>query len=928
MNTISTAKIRCIIVTVVLALLIPSYVKAGILRVEAFIDGRSQLKIRGNTAQWHHINWDAPGRWGGANYATVINGDNWFPIWPDVPDGKNTSCNCDSDIYSGVNPPLSLSAQTVMVNHIQARNTVSIIQEPAADNNYELIVDFNDNPIGGPVWYMIELQLTVPGTLQFSAATYSVNENGGSATITVTRAGGSNGAVGVSYTTSNGNASAGSDYTTASGTLSWADGDTSDKTFSVPITNDNVYEGDETVNLTLSSPTGGATLGSPNTAVLTIIDNEQPPVGTLQFSAATYNVNENGGIATITVTRTGGSNGAVGVSYTTSNGTASAGSDYTTTSGTLSWANGDTSDKTFSVPITNDNVYEGDETVNLTLNSPTGGATLGSLNTAVLTIVDMPVGTLQFSAATYNVNENGGSATITVTRTGGSNGAVGVSYTTSNGTASAGSDYTTTSGTLSWANGDTSNKTFSVPITDDGVYEGNETVNLTLSIPTGGATLGTPNPAVLTIIENEQPSVGTLQFSAAAYSVNKNGGSATITVTRIGGSYDAVGVSYTTSNGTARAGSDYTTASGTLSWADGDTSDKTFSVPITDQKCYKVKETVNLTLSSPTGGATLGSLNTAVLIIIVNGKAPAGALQFSAATYSVNENGGSATITVTRAGGSNGVVSVRYATKKGTARAGSDYATTSGTLSWADGDTWDKTFSVPITDDGVYEGNETVKLTLKSPKGGAILGSQKTAVLTITDNEQASAGALALSIDDAMEGETSPFLTGWWGQDEDNQHISKFWIVNPTPLLLTVEVGFFDTDSALCGCDIFTISDNGFYQLDMLYHEDDTENPAHAPKICENADGGQIKVIAYVSTKVCHKKDQKLCPPIPAIVVGDAKIAGFQASSDWSAYEFEPMLFPLPSIMGMKALPISKATLKDMQKMHKECFTTYSVQNN
>ena len=86
--------------------------------------------------------------------------------------------------------------------------------------------------------------------------------------------------------------------------------------------------------------------------------------------------------------------------------------------------------------------------------------------TADITVTDdsAPAGTLQFSSATYSVNENGGSVTITVTRTGGSNGAVGVSYATSNGTAAAGSDYTSTSGTLSWANGDTSNKTFSVPI--------------------------------------------------------------------------------------------------------------------------------------------------------------------------------------------------------------------------------------------------------------------------------------------------------------------------------------------------------------------------------------------------------------------------------------------------------------------------------
>ena len=152
--------------------------------------------------------------------------------------------------------------------------------------------------------------------------------------------------------------------------------------------------------------------------MLTIVDNETAPVGTLQFSSATYSVNENGGSILITVTRTGGSSGAVGVSYATSNVSATAGSDYTSTSGTLSWANGNTASKTFSIPIINDSVYgEGNETVNLTLSSPTGGATLGSPSTAVLTIIDTtpaPAGAIKFSSATYSVNENGGSVLITV----------------------------------------------------------------------------------------------------------------------------------------------------------------------------------------------------------------------------------------------------------------------------------------------------------------------------------------------------------------------------------------------------------------------------------------------------------------------------------------------------------------------------------
>ena len=456
--------------------------------------------------------------------------------------------------------------------------------------------------------------------------------------------------------------------------------------------------------------------------------------GTLQFSAATYSVDEDAGTATITVTRTGGSDGAVSVDYATSNGTATAGSDYTAASGTLNWTDGDSASKTFTVSITDDSSNEGNETINLTLSNVTGGAAIGTNDDAVLTIQDDDIpGTLQFSAATYSVNEDAGTATITVTRTGGSDGAVSVAYATSNGTATAGSDYTTASGTLNWADGDSAGKTFTVTITDDGTVESNETVNLTLSSPTGGATLGTNDTAVLTIQDDEVP--GVLQFSSATYSVNENAGTATITVTRTGGSDGAVSVAYATSNGTATAGSDYTTASGTLNWTDGDSASKTFPVTITDDSTGESNETINLTLSSPTGGAILGNNDDAVLTIVNDDPIP-GTLQFSAATYSVNENAGTATITVTRTVGSDGAVSVTYATSDGTATEGSDYTAPTGTtLDWTDGDGASKTFTVDITDDGDDESNETITLTLSNPTGGAILGTNDTAVLTIVDND-------------------------------------------------------------------------------------------------------------------------------------------------------------------------------------------------
>jgi parallel beta-helix repeat protein len=226
--------------------------------------------------------------------------------------------------------------------------------------------------------------------------------------------------------------------------------------------------------------------------------------GSFQFSSATFNVNEGGGSASITVLRTGGSTGAVTVNYATSNGSAAAGSDYSATSGTLSFAAGETS-KSFSIPITNDSLVEGNESLNLTLSNPMGGAVLGTPSTASLTIVDndTAAGVLQFSSATFSVGEGGRWAYITVQRTGGSTGTVTVNYQTSNGTATAGSDYVGQSGTLTFNPGQTS-KTIRIRIREDRRSEGNESLSLILTNPTGGAVLGAVNKATLTIVDNDR----------------------------------------------------------------------------------------------------------------------------------------------------------------------------------------------------------------------------------------------------------------------------------------------------------------------------------------------------------------------------------------------------------------------------------------
>ncbi len=230
----------------------------------------------------------------------------------------------------------------------------------------------------------------VPGKLRLAQANQQVDEGHGSVEITVVRDGGDDGAVSVVYATADGTAQAASDYSLTSGTLSWADGDDGPRTFDVPIFDDTFGESDETFDVTLSSPTGGAGLGPPSTLTVTIVDNDGPPPprpGSLGFVAPSFSGGEGDGTVTVTVRRTEGTDGAVTVDYATADGSAEAGSDYAAIAGTLSWADGDAAPRRFSVELLDDGLEEGNETVNLLLSSPTGGAGLGT-SSATLTIRD------------------------------------------------------------------------------------------------------------------------------------------------------------------------------------------------------------------------------------------------------------------------------------------------------------------------------------------------------------------------------------------------------------------------------------------------------------------------------------------------------------------------------------------------------------
>ena len=459
------------------------------------------------------------------------------------------------------------------------------------------------------------------GALRFSSSSYQVAQASGSLTVTVDRVGGAHGAVSVEYSTQAGTAVPGTDYTGKVGTLEWADGDATAKTFSVAIADAKGFSGTKKFHVLLWSPMSGASLGSPSNAVVTINGEGAGNSGDLSLSSSSYSVAQTAGGITITAYRTVSASGSATVAYSTTSGTASAGATFAAKSGTLQWASGDTSPKTFTVPVSDTTPFTGTQTFTVALTNPSTGATIVTPGSATVTVVGSggsAVGSLALSGSTYTVSQGSGSLTVTVDRTGGSSGTASVKYATSNGSAVAGTDYTAENGTLSWADGDASPKTFSVPISNATPFSGSKSFAITLS-GASGSTLSTPSTATASISGDAVASIGSLQFSASTYGVAQSAGTIAVTVNRTGGSAGSISVAYATSNGTAIAGTDYTATSGTLDWADGNSASQTVQIPISTATAFAGSKSFTLTLSNPTSGASLGSPSSTTVTITGSG---------------------------------------------------------------------------------------------------------------------------------------------------------------------------------------------------------------------------------------------------------------------------------------------------------------------
>ena len=373
-------------------------------------------------------------------------------------------------------------------------------------------------------------------------------------------------------------------------------------------------------------------------------------------------------------------------------------------------------------------------------------------------------GTLQMADKEYTVAESEGVVRVEVIRTGGLRGEVTVNYTTVGGSATTPADYIGGSGVVTFADGENS-QWIEVPIVNDAIAEPNETFSVSLAGPGGGASLLFPRTRLVTVVDDDAPAIsGTglrgeyhnnttlsdLALVRTDPAINFNWGSGSPSGSIAPDTFSIRWTGFVEAKYSEEYTFHATTDDGVRVWVNGQQIIDRWVVQSSTTTTGKinlvagVKNEIVVDYFDNTGGALAilqwSSPSQGLQVIpqsqLFDGSASGPVINVADSIAEVEESGGTAEITVYRLGDTAGASSVNYFTSSGTATAGEDFTTVSGTLEFAIGES-SQTISIPILDDIEAESFETILLTLESPQG-AVLGLQSTAEITIHDDDPGS----------------------------------------------------------------------------------------------------------------------------------------------------------------------------------------------
>ncbi|XP_071506649.1 adhesion G-protein coupled receptor V1-like [Diadema antillarum] len=481
-----------------------------------------------------------------------------------------------------------------------------------------------------------------------------------------------------------------SDLVNSSGNVTFAIDQTS-ADIEVDIQADNVPELDELYNVNLIASTGGS-IGNASQAMLSILANDDPyGVFVIDPQSRVVTATEDDLSVTVQIFRDQGTKGEVQVRYATlgfseelTNLPAHArrareGEDFEAVAGSVTFVEGQEM-ANVTVRLINDAIPETEESVfvyiiDSVLVTPaqqravSGSPRVGTENVAEVKIIanDNANGVLQLSSDRVFVMEGQSQPVINVSRSAGAFGTVTVKFQTIPGTADIGVDYSVTSTDVILYDGETT-KPLPLEIINDQTPEIEETFRVVLLEQiTGGAVLGSPSTAEVTIGMSDDP-YGNFGFGFSSQLVTEpedgETRQLTLTVIRGGGTNGVVAVEWQATIDGELAIDDVIPTGGTLYFVSSDVT-RTFTLNILPDDIPEVRENVVLSLMNVTGGGVVGDQSQASIIIEANDN-PYGTVEFALDDNLVLESAGGdnmADIRVERTGGNFGTLEVTYSTE-------------------------------------------------------------------------------------------------------------------------------------------------------------------------------------------------------------------------------------------------------------------------
>ena len=450
--------------------------------------------------------------------------------------------------------------------------------------------------------------------------------------------------------------------------------------------------------------------------------------------------------------------GGLKVDYSTAAGTAESGSDFTSKSGTLNFSGSAGETESITIKVKGDELVEADEIFTVALGEISDSDFLGSISLTNFvqegTILNDDVATVTLTGGT--AKEEGDSGTVSYTFTAeldaDVDGGFELAYSTEDGSAKlADGDYVDNDGVLKFDGDKGESKTITVLANGDTKGESDETFAVVLD----GAT---PETAGIEIEFSGSPQTSTILNDDAAVfflqvedEVGEEDGTLEVTVKLSAAATESATIEYSTTAGSATAGSDFTPVSGTLTFEVGE-STKTFEVPILDDSLTEGDETFVVTISNPSAYG-LGEPSEAT--VTIKDDESASVVSF-VEPISGSEADGQISVTLKLDPPSVDTVTVTVQSaddgSAAAATAGVDYTAIDQAVTFAPGETT-QTISVPVIDDDSAEGNETFTLTLKEPVNAG-LPTNSSAQATIIDDEIRLIASIAdVTVEESNEGQ-------------------------------------------------------------------------------------------------------------------------------------------------------------------------------